>query len=137
MPGMETDLPETIPAPHQPTGNVTIPQELIVQVTLLRNTLELAINKVSQEDIQRNQTFQGAVARFEDLSNQYLDRIAELGAMLEQFQGLKENLLVALEALHKTIDESDRNLDDQAKITQRIGQMELTYERALAQANQG
>ena len=107
-----------------------------MQVELLRNTLELAIKRVSEQDLQRSNLVQSAATRFDDLSNQYLDRIAELSAMLEQFQGLKENLLVALEALHKTIDESDRNLDDQAKITQRIGQMELTYQRALQVANQ-
>jgi HSP90 family molecular chaperone len=111
-------------------------QALVTQVQLSNSTLELAINKVNEQNNSALQLVTTAATRFDDLSNQYLDRIAELGSMLEQLQTLKENFLVALEALHKTIDESDRNLDDQAKITQRIGQMELTYERALAQANQ-
>lgn len=105
---------------------------LVTQVTILSQTVESAVLRLNQVTDQKNDMLTAATQRFESLSNQYGDELTAIRDTIAQLQTLKENWLVALEALHKSIDEQDRVIDDLAKITQRIGQMELTYERALA-----
>ena len=105
---------------------------LVTQAVILKDTLEAATQRLTQVTDQKNDMLTAATQRFESLSNQYGDELSAIRDTIAQLQTLKENWLVALEALHKSIDEQDRVLDDMAKITQRIGQMELTYERALA-----
>lgn len=118
------------------TPNLTAIAALVTQVTLLKDALQAAVLLLNQQSQQKTDLVTVAADRFNTLSAQYQDELTAIRDTIAQLQTLKENWLVALEALHKTIDEQDRVLDDQAKITQRIGQMELTYERALAAANQ-
>lgn len=76
-------------------------------------------------------TVQTSVVRINATNDLFRDYITEFGALSEQLVTLKENLLTSLEALHKSISENDQQIDDLAKITARIGQMELTYQQAL------
>ena len=118
------------------TPNSTSLEIVVTQITLLRDALQAAVTLLNQQSQQKTDLVTTAADRFNTLSAQYQDELTAIRDTIAQLQTLKENWLVALEALHKTIDEQDRVLDDQAKITQRIGQMELTYERALAASQQ-
>lgn len=135
QPPLRTPQPPPPPAPIASQDSDKTRSELIRQVQLSNDTLQLAVQKIEEQNALKTQQLDAAINRLNQTSDLYLDKTTEITQLGEQLQSLKEEFLVALEALHKTINESDRNLDDQAKITQRIGQMELTYRQALQEAN--
>lgn len=108
------NLPETPTDPHS-----AMLRELIAQVTLSNNTLQLSVDRINV------------------VANQQSDAYTEIKALSEQLVTLKENLVTGLEAVHRIASELDRSLDDLARITVRIGQMEQTYQQALQAANEG
>lgn len=105
-----------MPEENNPQITVT---ELVAQVKILVDSQQISLQ------------------RMEQAFNVFQDRAQELASLADQLVSLKSNLEIGLEALHRSISENDSQIDDLAKITVRIGQMEQTYQQATIQAQQG
>src|SRR5712691_3996979 len=101
------------------------------------NNQEIILPPILGEQVQvLSDTLQTSLQRMEVAFNIFRDRANELAQLAGELMELKGQLELGLEALHRSISESDSQIDDLAKITARVGQMEQSYRAALAQLQQ-